>query len=419
MRWIKRCCLWFVLPICGLLLLLPGLIGWLLARSYPTSLEAIAFQLPRHQLQSTEIERGWFRSQARSRWRAIDDGTPVTTQSQLHHGPLVFAGQGLQFAWWSEALTLNAFDQPSLRANYQTSLLGLLSGDWEGTLTQQPVLVSGHGELQYRFGRGSADTRFVLDKVAGWIPSGHITSSLNGQLTIDDQQFVLSLQAPASQIDDRSIARGTQLELALNAQQEQGSGQAVMNIEALDWANWQFNAVTADLEIERLDLPTLTTLWQQWQSLNQTPSSTNIQTGQIQAQLLLALPTLLQHQPTLALREFKLVTPNGPTFAEAQLRFPQGISPAELIDPSRLLNAVDGFVRGELPRADLHRWVTRTAGQQQPWLSPTELQQLANEWIAGYITTQWLTPDRDQLRFDWRLQDGTLQVNGHAKLLNF
>lgn len=416
MSWLRRLLLWLVLPLTVLVLVLPGFVGFGVRHYYPSVIAALDLQLPRHELISIQLEPGWFGSSATTEWRRLTDAQVLQSNSRLQHGPLQLGIGPPRVGWWSEQLTLSARGQPVLEAQYRVAWNGQLVGQWRGTVLEQPAQIIGEGQLQHHLSSGQTRASFELPQTSMFISEGLLNASVSGSLQIQDTNGSFDIAAQTVELDDVTIGR--QLEFSVSTRAAAQTTEIALRADAQDlsWAGNSLTNLRLRANIKGLDWPSLVVLWQRWQTLQHVADPVQ-RAGQWNAELLLSLPQLFQHQPQLKLDRLDFLNDLGPISANGELHFPRGAPAALLVDPQRWLATLEGHFNARIPRQWLAQQLVGQFRRSQPWLSEHELVAEAEQWITQYEAQDWLRSSGEQLHADWQLAQGTLSLNGVARRL--
>ncbi len=448
------------------LLAAPGIIGFSVEGRYQVLIDRL--EQAGFKVVDESYQRGWFGAMAETRFRTrlpqnqvageqTEDELEFSLKSQVIHGPLTPNGFGLaeiESDIWAEGKSLFPADYP---ATIRT-LVGLDGGGrTQLDLPSTELVPAGEGP-RVQFGGLSGEVSFDADfeqmaikaRMPGLsIAEGNQTlirlaeASLDSRswrgsagLVLGDGSFTLkTLEFSHPQtINDLSLGQ-VEVEVESSEQGEQVGGTVTYRLKTAKMGDQTYGPAVLRLEITNLAAPVLVRMRQALDEIEQKNLPEAQRNMAVMAVMMASGPELLKTNPGLALKQFRLVTPDGIVDGDFSLRAVE-LRLEEIGDSRALLDKLAADLSFRLPERLFRllleqQTLLRIAqqfeqgvkeGDEVEMPAPEQLQQMVRTAAAEQLNQLLLqgVVERDgaDIVSVASLSNGLLTVNGKTVPLN-
>jgi uncharacterized protein YdgA (DUF945 family) len=443
----------------AVVLILPGVIGFQMETRYQELLQ----QMPELGLSVIEedYQRGWFGATAETELRISlpeqggdgDEDIRFTLSSAIAHGPLLSAGVGL-----GEIDSEVKMDGERLfPAEYPASIKTLIALDGSGRMQLElpAITLEPHGErpgadFSGLSGNLSFDAAFAEAKAevrtAGVVIHGTGNSLIEiGPLTLDSRSWAgpagLTLGNANFQLQrllfnnpsagGQVLLTGLGAEMESSDQEQMVGGSATYRLETAQIGGVNYGPALLQFEFSNFSAPVVARMQQQLEEMNNQNLSGQQQSMVVMSVLADNISQLLKHDPRVALRELRLVTPDGVVEGRVSLQS-KGLLWEEIGQPGKLLDKLAADMSLRIPERLLRLLLQQQAMQQiaQQYQQRSDLggevqlpdaeelqavaETLASQQLDTLLTQGLLERDGDRIGTVAVLADGLLTINGKS-----
>jgi hypothetical protein len=403
----------------GLLAGLPLLIGLILQREMPRAVAELDQQLGGFSIRLISIERHWFSSDLRLAVEPVNGSPKLIYHSHMTHGPWPLD----QPSWLHGQGSLIHPDLAALvDDNWRLSPALNLSADiqshWQQGHSGQRMDLN----LHLRAARRLDNIRVDLLPSSVTLPGQFHSQALAGLVQFskdNDENWQVELQLAAASLGDghwpQLLSRPV-LELTLEARQSKVSATTTITVHRIaSGPDHNYRDATARISIEGLHRETLANWLDAVIAGHKRGLRGRYLIEMAGNTLLLALPSLLAHQPSIDLEHLKLVSPEG----EANVRFEIGLvaapPPGFLLNPGSLVEVAAANGALQLPQALAQHWaVLQARAELGPAASLAMVTAASNEFLLRLRANQLLISDGTNYRLALELSQGELTLNGQS-----
>ena len=391
----------------GLLAGLPLLIGLILQRQVPQGIALLDQQLGEYSIQLISIERSWFSSNLLLGVEPLNGSPKLIYRSQIKHGPWPLN----QPAWLHGQGSLIHPDLAALiedhwRLSPSLNLSAEIQSRWQEGRSGQGLDLRFH----LRTSRRLSKIRIDLMPSSVTLPGRFHSRALKGFGQFDqdnDDNWHVELQLAAESLGDGQwpqLLAAPVLELHLAASQTEVSATTSFAGHRVALGpDHDYRDVTARIALDGLHRETLANWLQAVIAGHQSGLRGKYLTELANSTLLLALPSLLAHQPSIDIEALELTSPEG----EANARFEIGLAgappPGFLLNPGSLIEVAVANGALQLPQALVHRWaVLQARSELGPAASLATVTAAGDEFVLRLRANQLLIRMEATIAWSWR-----------------
>lgn len=453
----KKYLLLFVV-IGALVLALPGIVGWQMEARYQELVERA--EQAGLRVTANSYQRGWFAAAAETELepalpkRAADVAAidmRFKIRSRIDHGPLVTAGLGL-----GEIDSEILVDGEQLFPDeYPASIKTLVALDGGGRmqlelppLSLEPQSDRPAAEFSGLSAQLDFDPQFQANQLqaemAGLVLSEGGSAVLEvglvemdsrswagpAGLTLGGGIFTMERLLFNNPAQDIAVAlNGLSAEIESSDQGQQIGGSASYRLETAEIGGETYGPGEIRFEFSNFSAPVLARMQQEFEQMSQQDLSEQQQGMVVMSILLSSVPKLLENDPGLALRQLRLVTPDGVIEGHLALQS-RGLKWEEIGDPAKLLGKLAADMSLRLPQRLLQLVLEQrvlnqivqqyqqreSLGEEIEMPNAAQLQSMveaeAEQQLSQLLGQGILEQDGDRLATVAVLADGLLTVNG-------
>lgn len=444
--------------VAAVVLALPGVVGWQMEARYQELVERA--QQAGLRVTANSYQRGWFTAVAETELEpalpqqatdlaAIDLRFKI--RSRIDHGPLVAAGLGLGEID-SEILV---DDEQLFPKEYPASIETLVALDGGGRiqlelppLTLEPQSDRPAAEFSGLSAQLDFDRQFQANQLQAQMAGLMLSEGGNtvlevgpvemdsrswggpAGLTLGGGSFTverLLFNNPAQ--DVTVVLSGLSAEIESSGQDQQIGGSASYRLQMAEIGGETYGPGVIRFEFSNFSAPVLAQMQQEFEQMSQQELSEQQQGMVVMSILLSSVPKLLENDPGLALRQLRLVTPDGVIEGHLALQS-RGLKWEEIGSPGKLLGKLAADMSLRMPqrllRLALEQRVLnqivqqyqqrQSLGEEVEMPNAAQLQSMVENQIEQQLSQLLgqgiLERDGDRLATVAVLADGLLTVNG-------
>ncbi len=448
----------FFLIVLGVLLVVPGIVGFKVQEQYQGMLDRTV--QTGFEILEQEYHRGWFASEARAELRiliqaSVDSTEPLemvlTLENRIDHGPLT--SQGLALAEIETDLLLDG--EKLFPEDYPAVIATRISLDGSGTtVIEMPAidLMESDERPAIRFGGLSGvvnfDTAMENISVGMDMPGLEVIEDglqlvKAGEVSMESRSWLgesgLTLGSGNLKLHDLSIydaasgeqfsLQGLGLEVDSSEQEGQVAGFATYSLDSLEIGDKEYGPGILKVELVRLSAPVLLELQRSIEDM-QGQQMTEAQRGMaIMGVLMGSASAFLENDPGMSVDPLRFSTPDGELNARFSLNA-NGLKWEHVGNPQIMITKLDASLSFRIPEKLLRsllesqartRLVKEIEGLteelgEQPLVEQEQLDSMVDAEVEAQME-QWLGQglmerDQEDVVTEAQLADGLLTVNG-------
>jgi hypothetical protein len=409
----KRIAIVLILIVLLVAVVAPGLIGMTIERSHPNLVVGIDENLKHANLTLERFEPGWFSSQALVTV-AMDTGPDLQWHADFEHGPWL-----MPLGWLTVTGDLSHPDHGPIasltaRVTPDGRIIGKINLSWP----EAPLLaIEADLTIDQGFDRLQLVTHKAQVQHADFEARALDVDLMLVGLRSGPRSARLNWSAPQARIASHTQTRpeGT---LTLLADGQRLSIEMAVSGNRWQWGNEDWRDVALQFGISGMHQTTTLGLLKRIKQHLDADLEPQWLAQQIQAELFLALPTLLASQPVVSLEALHFLSNSGP--GDARFRATLSAPPPAgfLADPGLLVEVLVISAQAEVPRLDAHRWIEQQIRSELgPDASPEVVALARDDQLARLRANRIVVVDADRWHMAADLADEVLTLNGQMMRL--